>query len=98
MLPGTPWTALQQIKGLQRKQSDGSLEEGTDPYSPQSLFSDSDSIFFATGQGTGNAVKLFITSLPGNEDKCSNSAIPWQDILAGALRTRIMVLCICIPL
>lgn len=56
------------------------LKYSTDPYFPQSLFSGSDNIFFVTGQGTGNAVKLFITSFPGNEDKCSNSAIPCQDV------------------
>lgn len=98
LLPGTPWTALRQSKGWQRKQSNGSLKQSTDPYFPQSLFPDSDHVFFATGQETGNAVKLFITWLPGNEDKCSNSAIPRQDVLAGAPRTGTMALCICIPL
>lgn len=43
------------------KQSNGSLKQSTDPYFPQSLFPDSDNVFFATGQETGNAVKLFIT-------------------------------------
>lgn len=88
LLPGTPWTALRQSKGWQRKQSNGSLKQSTDPYFPQSLFPDSDNVFFATGQETGNAVKLFITWLPGNEDKCSNSAIPQQDVLAGAPEDR----------